>query len=175
MTKYTNIKFCPACASDNISSPTENSLKCDACGYVLFHNTAAATAAILKYRGKIIFVRRGHDPGKGMLDLPGGFVDYNESAEEGLLREINEETGFEVKNLKYFGSNPNVYEYKNVTYHTCDLCFTGEVEDISVFRKLDEITELVLLSPKDVILEQLAFRSLQIMIKRYINKQLKDA
>jgi NADH pyrophosphatase NudC (nudix superfamily) len=90
MIQFAKINFCPSCASANIEAPSANSMKCNDCGYVLYHNTAAATAAILLYQGKIIFVRRGHDPGKGMLDLPGGFVDYNESAEDGMLRELHE-------------------------------------------------------------------------------------
>ena len=168
MLKYTNIKYCPFCASPAITAPTENSMKCSSCGFTLFHNTAAATAAILTFDGKIIFVRRGHEPGKGMLDLPGGFVDYNESAEQGILREIKEETGFEVKNLKYFSSLPNKYKFKDVTYHTCDLCFTGEVEDISSYEASEEVPELILLQPSEINLNDIAFQSLQEMVRRFI-------
>jgi ADP-ribose pyrophosphatase YjhB (NUDIX family) len=144
-------------------------MKCNTCGYTFFQNTAAATAAILLFKDKIVFTRRGKEPGKGMLDLPGGFVDYNESAEQGIIREISEETGFEVKNLKYFGSNPNQYLYKGVTYHVCDICFTGEVESIDSFKPSDEILELVLLPPSEININEIAFKSLQGMVAEYLS------
>lgn len=170
MIQYTQIKYCPNCASPKITSPTQNSMKCENCGFILFHNTAAATAAILVHKGQIIFVRRGHEPAKGMLDLPGGFVDYNESAEQGILREIKEETGFVVRNLQYFSSLPNHYNFKNVEYHTCDLCFTGEVDDISTYKKSDEVPELVLLHPSKIKIEEIAFTSLQEIIKKFVSE-----
>lgn len=169
MLQFTKIKYCPSCASEKVVAPSPNSMKCETCGYMLYHNTAAATAAILVHKGKIIFVRRGHEPGKGMLDLPGGFVDYNESAEEGMLRELREETGFQVKNLRYFSSGHNTYEYKNVLYHTCDLCFTGEVDDISTYKKSDEVPDLVLVGPAEIDYDQIAFKSLQELVKKFNN------
>jgi NAD+ diphosphatase len=161
-------KFCPRCGSKEISAPSENSMICDDCNYMFYHNTAAATAAILLFEGKIIFTRRGKNPGIGMLDLPGGFIDYNESAETGVLREISEETGFVVKNLKYFGSMNNQYLYREVLYHTCDLVFTGEVDSIVSFRPSEEIRELVLLKPNEVNLKDMAFDSLRNMVSKYV-------
>lgn len=163
-------KFCPTCGSKNIIAPGENNMRCLDCSYIFYHNTAAATAAILIYKGQIIFTRRGKNPGKGMLDLPGGFVDYNESAETAILREITEETGFVVKNLKYFGSMNNQYLYKDVLYHTCDLVFTGDVDSIESFHPNDEIQELVLVHPENVKVEEMAFISLQKMMLKYLLK-----
>ena len=139
----------------------------------LFHNTAAATAILLQHKDKLIFVRRGHEPSKGMLDLPGGFVDYNESAEEGILREIKEETGFKVEELAYFGSLPNRYIYKNVTYHTCDLLYTGKINDISTYSPSEEIPELLQLHPSEVNLNEIAFVSIREFVSRYLQKSIK--
>ena len=161
-------KYCPHCGSRNIDSPGVNNMKCNDCSYIFYQNTAAATAAILLYQGKIIFTRRGKNPGIGMLDLPGGFVDYNETAEHAILREIEEETGFDVKNLKYFGSMNNQYLYRNVLYHTCDLVYTGEVTSIDSFIPNDEIKELVLCNPKDVNVNDMAFESLKKMVTKFI-------
>jgi ADP-ribose pyrophosphatase YjhB (NUDIX family) len=144
-------------------------MKCKICGYTFYQNAAAATAAILLFKGKIIFTRRGKEPGKGMLDLPGGFLNYNESAEQGIIREVHEEIGSEVKNLTYFGSHPNIYQYKNVTYHTCDICFIGEAASLESFKPSDEIPGLALLAPSEIEIDKIAFPSLQKMVTKYLN------
>ncbi|MCG6534331.1 MAG: NUDIX domain-containing protein [Syntrophales bacterium LBB04] len=144
-------------------------MQCNKCGYTFYQNTAAATAAILLFKGKIVFTVRGKEPGKGMLDLPGGFVDYDESAEEGMIREIMEETGSRVKNLQYFGSGHNQYLYKGITYHVCDICFTGKLASPHSFKPSDEIPELRFLAPSEINIEEIAFTSLQRMLAKYLS------
>ncbi|MHA1771839.1 MAG: NUDIX domain-containing protein [Candidatus Thorarchaeota archaeon] len=48
-------------------------------------------------RENIILVKRGHEPYKGSWVLPGGFIEYGETAEEAAVREVLEETGVSVK------------------------------------------------------------------------------
>ncbi|MCG7844774.1 MAG: NUDIX domain-containing protein [Methanomassiliicoccales archaeon] len=49
--------------------------------------------AVVVHGGKLLLVRRGRDPYKGMYALPGGILEYGESAEECVIREVIEETG----------------------------------------------------------------------------------
>jgi 8-oxo-dGTP diphosphatase len=51
----------------------------------------------------VLLVVRGHDPFKGMYALPGGFMEWGESCEEGARRELKEETGLEVEALEFVG------------------------------------------------------------------------
>lgn len=69
----------------------------------------------------MLVVRRAKDPAKGTLDLPGGFVDLHESAEEAVRREVKEETGLDVKSSRYLFSIPNIYLYSGFEVHTEDL------------------------------------------------------
>lgn len=157
--------FCPKCGSKKFSQATFKSYRCTDCFFHIFLNAGAAVAGIITNQKKeILFTIRKFEPKAGMLDLPGGFVDYEENAEAALVREIKEELGVNVIKLTYYKSLPNVYEYDNVTYHTLDLFYFCEVDclenitvndDVSgyVFESLDklDIERIGLLSPKQMI------------------------
>jgi 8-oxo-dGTP diphosphatase len=59
--------------------------------------------AIVLYEGKIVLVRRGNDPYRGKLALPGGFVEKDETVEQAVLRETKEETGLDVEIVRLIG------------------------------------------------------------------------
>jgi 8-oxo-dGTP diphosphatase len=56
--------------------------------------------ALIFNRGKILLVERGKEPFKGYWSLPGGVLEAGETLEQGIIREVREETGLEVKPLK---------------------------------------------------------------------------
>ena len=53
-------------------------------------------------KNELLVCRRGKEPAKGTLDLSGGFIGMYETGEEGLAREVLEETGLQVDNIPYF-------------------------------------------------------------------------
>lgn len=162
--------YCPSCGSRDIYFDKIKEFRCNACAFTFFQNVAAAAAVILEYKGKIVTIKRSREPQKGKLDLPGGFLDPEETAEDGLKREIREELNIELSDLKYLGSYPNIYKYKDVLYHTCDLFFHSK---INIFpKKLDrtEIEELVLIDPKEIPLDKFAFESTKIGLALFINR-----
>lgn len=106
MIPLTGFRFCPKCGVERLVSEDGKSVTCGACGFRYFHNMAAAVMGILTTPSGILLTRRAEDPGKGMLDLPGGFVDYGESLEQALVREIQEELGIRVTIPEYIGSFP---------------------------------------------------------------------
>ncbi|HTT62967.1 MAG TPA: NUDIX hydrolase [Bryobacteraceae bacterium] len=56
--------------------------------------------ALIFHRGRILLVERGKEPLKGYWSLPGGVLETGETLEQGIIREVREETGLEVKPLK---------------------------------------------------------------------------
>jgi ADP-ribose pyrophosphatase YjhB (NUDIX family) len=56
--------------------------------------------ALIFNRGNILLVERGKEPLKGYWSLPGGALETGETLEQGVIREVREETGLEVKPLK---------------------------------------------------------------------------
>ncbi|MDY6986120.1 MAG: NUDIX hydrolase [Candidatus Thermoplasmatota archaeon] len=74
----------------------------------MYRNPSLAVDAVVMREGKILLVRRKNEPYRGMLALPGGFVEYGEKTEEAVLRELKEETGMKgrIKRLAGVFSDP---------------------------------------------------------------------
>ena len=133
---------CPLCGSSHFVFDSEKSRRCRDCGFEYFMNPSSANVALIfNQQQELLVVRRKNDPAKGTLDLPGGFADMNETAEEGVIREVKEETGLEVTALRYLFSFPNQYEFSGVTLPTLDLFFACEVADERLVKALDDAAE----------------------------------
>ena len=102
MHPLTKFEYCPLCGSHHFTVNGEKSRKCENCGFEFFMNPAAATVAfILNSKGELLVEKRKREPAKGMYDLPGGFADMRETAEQGVRREVLEETGLTVNHVQY--------------------------------------------------------------------------
>ena len=101
--------------------------ECVDCGWVYYQNPVAAVVAVMMFKQKLLLLRRAVDPGRGLLDLPGGFVEFGETAEEALRRELKEELMIESMDLSYFTSAPNHYHYLGVSYQSLDIFFLGKI------------------------------------------------
>lgn len=164
-------QICPVCGSDTIKPDSAKSVLCPACDFTYFFNPAAAVAAIIvNTKNELLVAVRASDPGKGQWDLPGGFVDPGESAEEAVRREIKEELNLDIKSTTYFYSMPNEYVYKQVTYTTVDLAFICQVDDFSDIQAMDDIEDVMFISANDVELEKFAFGSIRTIVSRYLNR-----
>jgi ADP-ribose pyrophosphatase YjhB (NUDIX family) len=159
-------RYCPACGSPDIRFERGKVFRCP-CGFVYYHNTAAAMGCVISVGGTILLLIRGKEPAKGKLDLPGGFVDPGEGALEGLRRELREEIGWEpplpdIEAFTLFASFPNTYPYKNISYNTCDLFFTLSAPDLTEKNLCladGEIAGVRFVRPEEVNMDDLAFDS----------------
>jgi ADP-ribose pyrophosphatase YjhB (NUDIX family) len=164
-------RYCPSCGSTAIRFEHNKVFSCPDCGFLYYHNTAAATGCVISTGDELVLLVRGKDPAKGALDLPGGFVEPGEGALEGLRRECREEIGWDPgPRATLFASFPNVYPYRGIVYNTCDLFFTVTAPG---FRREDcaleaaEIAGLRLVRPGDVDLADLAFDSTRRAMRAY--------
>ena len=163
--------FCPKCGSEDFEIHSPLSRHCNHCGFTYYQNPRASTAAfILNGKGELLIARRAKDPAKGTLDLPGGFVDNEETAEQGMVREIKEETGLEIttENIEYLFSVPNVYRYSGMDIHTLDLFFLCHVEGEPTVNAEDDAAELTWLPLREVYVERFGLRSIRQAVHRFL-------
>ena len=117
--------YCPECGSSHFEVNNEKSKKCADCGFVYYFNPSSATVAlILNEKSELLVCRRAKEPAKGTLDLPGGFIDMNETGEEGVAREVLEETGLKVKKAVYQFTLP-IFIFIQVFLYTHSICFSS--------------------------------------------------
>ena len=170
MIKYTHFRFCPRCGSRNIGALNRKGMNCGDCGYVYFHNCASATMGIIEAVNGIILVKRGSPPKRGYYDLPGGFVDFGESFEAALTREVKEELNIVVVDLQYLDSFPNIYRYKKVTYFTTDAVFVCKPAGLEGMHPKEEISEIAIIKPEEVDVGALAFESSRQALRKYLSQ-----
>ncbi len=143
--------FCPKCGSDRFIENNFKSKQCRRCGFTYYFNSSAAVVAIIENEKKEILVaRRAKEPAKGSLDLPGGFADLYETAEEAVLREVFEETGLRVSTPLYLFSIPNTYVYSDFEVHTMDLFFRCEAAESGHLSPMDDVSELFFIDRKQL-------------------------
>jgi ADP-ribose pyrophosphatase YjhB (NUDIX family) len=87
--------FCPRCATplQPVDDHGTDRPTCPACGFIHYRNPAPATGAIVARGDEVLLVRRRYAPRAGAWCLPSGFMEYGETPEQCVVRELREETG----------------------------------------------------------------------------------
>jgi len=165
------LKYCPKCGSAEFNLSGERSLKCSSCGFHYFINSSAAVAALVNdERGRLMLVTRGVEPNYGKLDLPGGFIDPLETAENAVVRELYEELGLKVKTMKYLGSAPNEYVFSGFTVFTLDMAFEVKAESLENLKPMDDILRYRFYTEEEVNYDAIPAPSIKQFVKEYFSK-----
>lgn len=167
---FSPFHYCPKCGSDRFAIHNGKSKKCEACGFIYYFNPCAATVAlILNKDNELLVCRRAKDPAKGTLDLPGGFLDMYETGEEGVVREVLEETGLVVQEAIYQFSIPNTYLYSDFEVHTLDLFYRCKVHHTNSVKAMDDVNESFFLPLSDIHIDDFGLGSIRKALKRFID------
>lgn len=158
-----HFKFCPSCGAGRATEAGASPLRCPACGFTYYFNAAISAAVFLgREDGRLLFVRRARDPGRGLLGPPGGFVDVGERVEAAARREVREEVGLELTEPAFLCSFPNQYLYRDVTYPVLDLFFTAKAVRPETAQALEDVDGLVWRDAmRELNPEELAFPSMR--------------
>lgn len=166
----TQFKYCPKCASPNFVENNVKSKKCTDCGFVYYFNSCAATVALIVNDNQELLVStRAHEPARGTLDLPGGFVDMYETGEEAIIREVKEETNLDISSLKYLFSIPNIYMYSGFEVHTLDMIYLCKVEDTVKMKAEDDVAKLEFIKIAELDPNLFGLQSIKEVIKKIQN------
>ena len=101
-------QYCGACGEPTELSTTDRSRICPGCKIPQFPRLAPAMIVAVERGDEILLARSRHFPA-GIYSVLAGFVEPGESAEEAVAREVMEEAGIRVKDVRYFGSQPWPY------------------------------------------------------------------
>jgi NAD+ diphosphatase len=138
-------RFCGACGRPTTPMPGERAVKCTACGHSAYPRISPAMMVLVR-RGREILLAR-HNRGPGRYTALAGFLEAGESVEEAVHREVREEVGLEVKDLRYFASQPWPFP------HSLMIAFTAEYAGGEVRVDPAEIAEARWFGPGEALPE----------------------
>jgi len=122
ITWYKNNRYCGRCGSKTELRKEERAIVCPECNLVLYPKIAPAVIVAITCKNKILLAKGKNYKGD-FYALIAGYVDVGESIEETVLREVKEEIGLDIKNLKYYKSQPWPFSSSIM------LGFTAEADD----------------------------------------------
>jgi NAD+ diphosphatase len=135
-------RYCGACGQPMARAPGERAMKC-ACGHVAYPRISPAMMVLVKRGPAILLARNVAVPAGGRMSALAGFLEPGESIEDAIHREVREEVGLEVKDLRYFASQSWPYP------HSLMIAFTAEYAGGELRLDPAEIAEARWFGPGD--------------------------
>lgn len=102
---YVGARFCGRCAAQMEHSATERAMVCPDCGNIVYPRISPAVIVLITCGDKIL-LGQGRNYSGSFYSLIAGYLEIGESLEQAAHREVMEETGLAITNLRYFGNQP---------------------------------------------------------------------
>lgn len=161
-------KFCPKCAGQLIPQK-ENSLECVLCHFHLYINPLPTNGVIIENKkGEILLVKRAFTPKKGWWDVPGGFIQPQESVEASVKRELREELCVEVVIKRLIGIYTDTYLFDGVINYTMCIMVSADIKSGAITPG-DDVETYEFFSKKDVLNQKIAFEGVRKGIQDYLS------
>ena len=155
--------FCPACAGalEIVVPEGDDHLRkvCSSCERVFYENPRIIVGTIPMWEGKVLLCKRAIEPRRGYWTLPAGFMENDETAEQGAARETWEEARAKVRIERLH----TMFSLSHV--HQVYLLFLASIEE-GQFEAGPESLECKLMDPVDIPWEELAFRAVEFALRR---------
>jgi NAD+ diphosphatase len=140
-------RFCGRCGSPTEAMAGERAKRCPECGLSNYPRLSPAIIIAITRQtddGPLILLARNHRFPNGRYSVVAGFVEPGESLEECAHREVFEEVGLRIRNLRYFGSQP--WPFPN----SLMIGFTAEYDGGEIVPEEGEIAEARWFAPDDL-------------------------
>ena len=128
-------RFCGRCGEPTVAAPAERAKLCPKCGLLSFPRLSPAVIMLVRRDEDKLLLARNRAFADGFFSVLAGFVEPGESLEEAVAREVFEEVGIEVTDIRYFGSQPWPFP------HQLMIGFTARYAGGEIRLQADEIAE----------------------------------
>jgi len=135
-------RYCGVCATPMNAAAGERAFKCPSCGFTAYPRISPAMMVLIRKGDSVLLARHAQSPYQRFTALA-GFLEAGESVEEAVHREVCEEVGLRVHNLKYFGSQSWPFP------HSLMIAFTADYLDGEIRVDETEIAEARWFGPGD--------------------------
>jgi NAD+ diphosphatase len=150
-------RFCGACASPMQLAPGERCFKCARCGHLAYPRISPAMMVLIRKGDAVLLALHAASPNKRYSPLA-GFLEAGESVEEAVHREVFEEVGLRVQNLRYFASQSWPFP------HSLMIAFTADYLDGEIKVDASEIADARWFGPGDEWPERIPHISISTML-----------
>ena len=146
--------YCYICRS-KLDKKADRMWHCEHCDQTFYENPRpCADLAIFNNKGEVLLSKRAFEPSKGKYDMPGGFIEYDETAEEAALREAEEELSIKRESLstpKYVLSYNAEYPWGKETYKLLVLLLVAKVKgsELKIIPQ-DDVSATEWVKPDDI-------------------------
>jgi len=151
-------KYCPRCGGKLFVKRREGArrLVCRNCKFIFYQNSKpTASALITNNKGQVLLVKRGIKPKFGYWDLPGGFLEEGEDPIQGLKREMKEELGVEIYNIRYLGVYMDWYEC-GYNMSTLNIIYSAKIKSGKI-RPMSDVGDIKWFNKSKIPWSKLAF------------------
>src|SRR5215831_13956837 len=128
-------RFCGRCGQPTVNAPAERAKLCPQCGLLSFPRLSPAVIMLIQRGEDELLLARNRGFAEGFYSVLAGFVEPGESLEEAVAREVREEVGLEIRDIRYFGSQPWPFP------HQLMIGFTAHYASGEMSLQADEIVE----------------------------------
>lgn len=144
-------------------------------GHIIFSNASPAIGLILfNDEDKVLILKRSINPGKGLLDIPGGFCDGPEKLEDALYRELKEEVGLsrtDYTEPQYVLSGIDPYGYGGEILPVCAVVFFARLITAKQPVAMDDAASAEWIKLKDIDLSKVHFPVVRVGLEHIIRRQ----
>ena len=161
-------KYCPLCAAELVTQPLfgRDRQRCPRCGWIHFRDPKVGAGALVERDGKVVLVKRGVNPGKGLWCFPSGFMEIDEEPQEAAAREFREETGLDIR----ITGLVDVFHYSaHFKGPGIMLLYRGEITG-GTLQAMDDVVDVAFFAPDELPEDEaIAFESNRIVLARWRN------